>query len=97
MAVLHPSMFLLNVVAWVGASSVKGTVLIGVVTLLRSWLAPATASTWRHALWIPVLACLVCPIGLHVGLARHLNSAATLGSTAAEVVPHVVRSEPVAT
>src|SRR6185437_1378919 len=51
-----------------------GTALISTVALLRYLLAPATASPWRHALWFPVLACMICPFGPHISFTTALGS-----------------------
>ncbi len=72
---LQPSMPLLHVATWIAASSMKGSVLIGAVAFLRCLLPPAAASPWRHALWLPVLVCLLCPLGPHVPLAMPGQSA----------------------
>ena len=55
--------------AWVVASSLKGTVLIGLVVILRRFLKVASAARLRYALWLPVLLGLLCPIGLPVPIA----------------------------
>jgi beta-lactamase regulating signal transducer with metallopeptidase domain len=48
---------------WVVASSLKGTVLISLVVILRHYLKVANAARLRYALWLPVLLGLLCPIG----------------------------------
>lgn len=70
---LHSSP-LLNVAAWVVASSVKGAVLIAVVIILRRLLGAGASSAWRYALWLPVLACLVCPLRASVPVATTFRS-----------------------
>jgi bla regulator protein BlaR1 len=59
---------LIHVAAWLAMSSVKGTVLIGAVVVLRGLLTPATTAAWRHALWLPAVACLISPVGPIVSL-----------------------------
>lgn len=71
---LLQSSALLDLAAWVAIASAKGTVLIAAVTIFRRLLNVATTSTWRHALWLPVLACLVCPLGPGVPLISALPS-----------------------
>src|SRR6185437_8618842 len=71
---LLQSLPLLNVAAWMTASSVKGAVLIAVVIILRRLLGAGASSAWRHALWLPVLACLVCPLGASVPVATTFRS-----------------------
>jgi len=65
---LLQSLPLLNIATWVATASVKGTVLIGAVILFRPLLTPSTASPWRHAVWLPAFACLICPFGLRLPL-----------------------------
>ena len=65
---LFQSLSVLDLAAWVATASLKGAVLIAAVMLCRRLLAPATTSLWRHALWLPVLACLICPLGPSVSL-----------------------------
>jgi beta-lactamase regulating signal transducer with metallopeptidase domain len=48
---------------WVVASSLKGTVLIGLVVIVRRFLEAATAARLRYVLWLPVLIGLLCPVG----------------------------------
>lgn len=67
---LSQSSALLDPAAWVAVASLKGTVLIVGVTIVRRLLNLAATSPWRHALWLPVLACLVCPLGPGVPLMR---------------------------
>ena len=71
---LLQSSTLFDLAAWVAVASVKGTVLIGAVTSFRGLLDLATTSTWRHALWLPMLACLICPLGPDVPLISALPS-----------------------
>lgn len=71
---LLESSLLLKIAAWVAISSVKGMVLTITVIFLRRLLAPVIASAWRHALWLPVLACLLCPLGRSVSFAPVLNA-----------------------
>lgn len=71
---LFQSSALLDLAAWVAVASLKGTVLIAAVTILRRLLNLATTSPWRHALWFPVLACLICPLGPGVRLTSALSS-----------------------
>jgi beta-lactamase regulating signal transducer with metallopeptidase domain len=71
---LLQSSALLDLAAWVAIASVKGAVLIAAVTTFRSLLNLATTSVWRHALWLPVLACLICPLGPGVPLVSALPS-----------------------
>jgi beta-lactamase regulating signal transducer with metallopeptidase domain len=49
--------------AWVVASSLKGTVLIGLVVILRHFLKVASAARLRYALWLPVLLGFLGPLG----------------------------------
>jgi beta-lactamase regulating signal transducer with metallopeptidase domain len=65
---LFQSSALLDPAAWVAVASLKGTALIVAVTIFRRLLNLATTSSWRHALWLPVLACLICPLGPGVPL-----------------------------
>ena len=65
---------LLNLAAWVATASVKGTVLIAAVTIFRRLLASGATSMWRYALWLPVLACLICPLGPSIPLTTALPS-----------------------
>lgn len=80
---LLQSSALVDLAAWVAIASVKGTVLIAAVTIFRSLLNLATTSMWRHALWLPVLACLICPLGPGVPLISALPSSlsASLATT----------------
>lgn len=71
---LLQSSALLDLAAWVAIASVKGTVLIAAVTIFRRLLDLATTSTWRHTLWLPVVACLICPLGPGVPLIYTLPS-----------------------
>jgi beta-lactamase regulating signal transducer with metallopeptidase domain len=72
--VLLESSPLLNLAAWIATASLKGTVLIVAVTIFRRLLASGATSMWRHALWLPVLACLICPLGPGVPLTTALPS-----------------------
>ena len=65
---LFQSSALLDPAAWVAVASLKGTVLIVAVTICRRLVNLATTSPWGHALWLPVLACLICPLGPGVPL-----------------------------
>lgn len=78
---------LLDLAAWVATASVKGAVLIAAVVILRRFLVPGGTSIWRHALWLPVLACLLCPLGPSIPLTTTLPSSlpAPLGTLPAEV------------
>jgi beta-lactamase regulating signal transducer with metallopeptidase domain len=53
---------------WLVTSSLKGTVLIGLVVIVRRFLDAATAARLRYVLWLPVLIGLLCPIGPAVQL-----------------------------
>ena len=64
----------LDLAAWVATASVKGAVLIAAVTIFRRFLAHGATSIWRHALWLPVLACLICPLGPSIPLTAVLRS-----------------------
>ena len=64
----------LDLAAWVATASVKGAVLIAAVAIFRRFLAPGATSIWRHALWLPVLACLICPLGPSIPLTAVLQS-----------------------
>ena len=68
---------LVAALAWVVASSLKGTVLIGLVVILRHFLQVASAARLRYALWLPVLLGLLCPIGLPVPIAGFGDFAAS--------------------
>jgi beta-lactamase regulating signal transducer with metallopeptidase domain len=72
--VLVQSSPLIDLAAWVATASVKGVVLIAAVVIFRRLLAPEGASMWRHALWLPVLACLLCPLGPSIPLTTTLSS-----------------------
>ncbi len=63
---LQPLLPLVGVASWIGASSVKATILIGVAVLVRR-LLPQVAHL-RYVLWLPVLLCLLCPLGPHLPL-----------------------------
>lgn len=65
---------LLDLAAWVATASVKGAVLVAAVVIFRRVLPPEATSTWRHALWLPVLACLLCPVGPNIPLPTTLPS-----------------------
>lgn len=71
---LLQSLHLLNVAAWMTASSAKGAGLIAVVIILRRLLGTGASSAWRYALWLPVFACLVCPLGASVPVATTFSS-----------------------
>jgi beta-lactamase regulating signal transducer with metallopeptidase domain len=51
---------------WACALSAKASVLIGLAVLVRRPLA--SAAHLRYALWLPVLLCLLCPIGLSLNI-----------------------------
>jgi beta-lactamase regulating signal transducer with metallopeptidase domain len=72
--VLAQSSLLLDPAAWIATASVKGAVLIAAVAVFRRLLAPEATSMWRHALWLPVLACLLCPLGPSIPLPTALPS-----------------------
>ena len=86
---LLQSSALLDVATWVAIASLKGTVLIAAVTILRRLPRLAATSAWRHALWLPVLACLMCPVGPDVPLISALpsNLPASLAALPAELNP----------
>ncbi len=65
----HSFALLHTAVEWLLTSSAKGAILIAILMVLRRTLAPQTTSIWRHALWLPVIACLLCPLGPRVSLA----------------------------
>jgi beta-lactamase regulating signal transducer with metallopeptidase domain len=75
-------------VEWILTSSLKGAILIAILTVLRRALAPQTTSVWRHALWLPVFACLLCPLGPRVSLALPLLS----DTVPQPMVPHLSAS-----
>ncbi len=81
---------LLGFAAWIAIASLKGTALIAAVTTFRRLLDLATTSTWRHALWLPVLACLICPLGPGVPLISALPSSLPASLT---VMPGGLRPE----
>jgi beta-lactamase regulating signal transducer with metallopeptidase domain len=90
LSVLLQSTPLLDLAAWLVTASLKGTVLIAVVVLLRHLLASATTSIWRHALWLPVLACLICPLGPRVSLRSSLPASLTASVMPTPTTPNVV-------
>jgi beta-lactamase regulating signal transducer with metallopeptidase domain len=72
--------WLASALIWVLASSLKATVLVGLVLTVRRFLAPATASRLRYALWLPVFLSLLCPVGPSVQMSdARLSGGATAG------------------
>jgi hypothetical protein len=62
---------------WAISSSLKGTVLIGLVVILGHFLKVASAARLRYALWLPVLLGLLCPFGPSVRIGGFGNFAGT--------------------
>jgi beta-lactamase regulating signal transducer with metallopeptidase domain len=71
---LDVSTWLASALLWVLASSLKGTILVGLVLVVRWFLMPATAVPLRYALWLPVLLGLIWPLGLSVQLPGRIPS-----------------------
>jgi beta-lactamase regulating signal transducer with metallopeptidase domain len=87
----------LDVVTQVAICSAKGTVLILAVVLLRRVLVPATASQWRHVVWLPALVCLICPLGVRLPVTASIGSslpATVAAPTAAPRAATQMNTEP---
>lgn len=74
MEMLPLSTLLFKIATWLAISSAKGALLVAAVVLLRRLLTPVVASEWRHLLWLPVFACLLCPFGPNLPLIKVLQS-----------------------